>query len=430
MPPGIVAYDGPMTAGTRRGHRPGAHAGAPGGAARTGPGDPAAARVVRAPGRVNLIGEHTDYNDGYVLPAAIDLEIAIALRPTDDGRATVTPRRDRGDRHGRRRRRRARRAARWTDYVAGTAREMARAGLPVHGVPGRPREHPARGCRAVIVGGARAGHRPGRCRRPAGPRCAAAGGGPHRAARRERVRGHALRAHGPVRVGVRRRGRRGDARLPHPGAPDGARCRRSWSSASSTRACRGRWSRRPTTSGAPTASAPSRPCGGSEPSVRALRDVDLAHARRAPRTSTRSRAMRARHIIEENDRVLADRSTRSRPTTSAAVGELFAASHASLRDLFEVSCPELDVLVEIAVGTPGVVAARMTGAGFGGCIVALARPDAVDGAAGSASSASTRRGPGRTPTAVAGPRRGGRRRAAPTDAVRGASPWWSPASGR
>ena len=60
------------------------------------------------------------------------------------------------------------------------------------------------------------------------------------------------------------------------------------------------------------------------------------------------------------------------------LGRLFAASHASLRDLFEVSSPALDALVEIAVATPGVVAARMTGAGFGGCTVNLVRPDAVE----------------------------------------------------
>ena len=70
------------------------------------------------------------------------------------------------------------------------------------------------------------------------------------------------------------------------------------------------------------------------------------------------------------------------------MGELFAASHASLRDLYEVSCPELDVLVEIAVAAPGVVGSRMTGAGFGGCTVTLVEPDAVSACA-SASSAST-----------------------------------------
>ncbi len=53
------------------------------------------------------------------------------------------------------------------------------------------------------------------------------------------------------------------------------------------------------------------------------------------------------------------------------VGRLWAASHASLRDDYEVVSPELDALVEIAVATPGVVAARMTGAGFGGCTVNL-----------------------------------------------------------
>jgi galactokinase len=60
------------------------------------------------------------------------------------------------------------------------------------------------------------------------------------------------------------------------------------------------------------------------------------------------------------------------------VGRLFAASHASLRDLYEVSSAQLDLMVDIATSVPGVVAARMTGAGFGGCTVNLVRPDAVD----------------------------------------------------
>lgn len=62
----------------------------------------------------------------------------------------------------------------------------------------------------------------------------------------------------------------------------------------------------------------------------------------------------------------------------SAVGRRFAESHASLRDKFEVSSPELDAMVEIASGVPGVSAARMTGAGFGGCTVNLVRPDAIE----------------------------------------------------
>ncbi len=113
-----------------------------------------------------------------------------------------------------------------------------------------------------------------------------------------------------------------------------------------------------------------------EPSVRALRDVDLAMLARATDLDPVAER-RARHIIEENERVLRTIDALAGHDLTG-VGELFAASHASLRDLFEVSCPELDLLVDIATGTPGVVAARMTGAGFGGCIVALAMPDAVD----------------------------------------------------
>jgi galactokinase len=82
---------------------------------------------------------------------------------------------------------------------------------------------------------------------------------------------------------------------------------------------------------------------------------------------------RARHVITENERTLqAAAALKARDWQQ--VGELMYASHASLRDDFEVSCPELDALVEIAqsIGqSDGVIGARMTGGGFGGCIVAL-----------------------------------------------------------
>jgi galactokinase len=86
---------------------------------------------------------------------------------------------------------------------------------------------------------------------------------------------------------------------------------------------------------------------------------------------------RALHVITENERVL-EAVAALDAGDHAALGRAFAASHASLRDRYEVSSPELDALVDIALGTPGVVGSRMTGAGFGGCTVTLARPDAVE----------------------------------------------------
>jgi len=84
---------------------------------------------------------------------------------------------------------------------------------------------------------------------------------------------------------------------------------------------------------------------------------------------------RARHVVTENARVL-DFATALRARDVSALGPLLVASHASLRDNFEVSTPELDLLVDLLVEL-GAYGARLTGAGFGGCVVALASPSRV-----------------------------------------------------
>lgn len=82
---------------------------------------------------------------------------------------------------------------------------------------------------------------------------------------------------------------------------------------------------------------------------------------------------RARHVFTENARVLQAAQT----ADAATFGALMNASHASLRDDYEVSTPELDQLVALLQAQPGVYGARLTGAGFGGACVALCRADAV-----------------------------------------------------
>jgi galactokinase len=338
-----------------------------------GEGGSGTVEIVRAPGRVNLIGEHTDYNDGLVLPVAVDLEMRIARRRRPDRRVRLALAAtgeigevdlDRiGDRTGT-----------WVDYLAGTAREMTAAGLPIGGFDGvlASTVPVASGLSSsaaleIVSAWALAG--------PDGPPIDGLG--------LARIAQRAENEYVGVRCGLMDQfaaacGVAGAAvlldcrSLDHRVVPLPAGL-----------ALVVAHTGMPRTLGTSEYNARRADCeravavlAGLEPGVRALRDADrpmlARHAGRLDPVALR----RAEHIVDENDRVLATEAALQTGDLDT-VGHLFAASHASLRDLFEVSSPELDAMVEIAVGVPGVVASRMTGAGFGGCTITLARAEAV-----------------------------------------------------
>lgn len=113
------------------------------------------------------------------------------------------------------------------------------------------------------------------------------------------------------------------------------------------------------------------------PGIRALRDVTPAQLETHRVLLSPTVYSRCRHVISENDRVQsAVRALYS--DNLSTFGRLMRESHGSLRDDYEVSCKELDVIVEIAAAQPGVVGARMTGGGFGGCTINLVESGAVD----------------------------------------------------
>jgi galactokinase len=112
------------------------------------------------------------------------------------------------------------------------------------------------------------------------------------------------------------------------------------------------------------------------PEIRALRDVTLSQLEAHRRSLSPAIFARCRHVITENARV--KRTVEAfRKGDSEALGALLQDSHRSLRDDYEVSCKELDLMVEIATAQPGVIGARMTGGGFGGCTVNLVESAAV-----------------------------------------------------
>ena len=106
------------------------------------------------------------------------------------------------------------------------------------------------------------------------------------------------------------------------------------------------------------------------PDIRSLRDLSIDQLSRHAQDVPEKIYRRCQHVVEENERVC-DGARRLRADDLNGFGELMRASHRSLRDLYEVSCRELDIMVEVAEGLPGYYGGRMTGGGFGGSTINL-----------------------------------------------------------
>ncbi len=113
-----------------------------------------------------------------------------------------------------------------------------------------------------------------------------------------------------------------------------------------------------------------------EPKIKSLRDVNRGLLTKAKEKLSENLFKRARHIVEENQRVI-DSVKYLKEGNILKFGKLMTESHKSLKNLYEVSCFELDTLAEEFIKYPGVIGSRMTGAGFGGCTVSIIEEDNV-----------------------------------------------------
>jgi len=319
--------------------------------------------TIAAPGRVNLIGEHTDYNDGFVFPAAINRHVVMAVRPRVDRRVCiqaldlddeavfdlddVQPSSDHG----------------WNNYQRGVAWALQDAGYTLKGFD------------AVMSSDV------------------PVGAGLSSSAAVEIACAYVFQTIGPFELdGVKRAllcqkaenefvGMRCgimDQYIISLGKRDHALlidCRSlDYSLAAipsgyhllicNTNKHRGLVDSEYNTR--------RQECetGASTLGVKALRDVTPAQLEAAKDELSEVVYRRCRHIVTENERVM--QAVEALGTCDIALfGALMNQSHVSLRDDYEVSCAELDAMVDVLWEQPGVVGARMTGAGFGGCAVAL-----------------------------------------------------------
>lgn len=322
----------------------------------------APAFVVRAPGRVNLIGEHTDYNDGFVLPMAIEREVCIALRPRSDDTVSVKSL-DFDEEATFSLNDLARGENGWIEYIKGSAWALQQEGAYVKGWEG------------VLAGDVPLG----------------AGLSSSAALELAALRAFAAASHiqwdstqmallgqkaenewvgvncGIMDQLISAAGQNGHALLidcrslelqavPLPDDVvvvilDTSTRRGLVDSAYNER-------RRQCEAAARTFGVP------------ALRDIDSGTLEQRAAELDEATLRRARHVVTENERTI-QAAEAMRDGDAGRLGQLMDASHVSLRDDFEVSSKALDLIVELARLQEACLGARMTGAGFGGCAVAL-----------------------------------------------------------
>ncbi|MCD4824045.1 MAG: galactokinase [Phycisphaerae bacterium] len=332
---------------------------------------PKPAGVVAAPGRVNLIGEHTDYNDGFVLPIAIELRTLAAWSPRDDGRIALASVQQPG--------RNVeldlcepieKAEPKWANYPKGVAAGLRAKGLELpacnilfdssvpigSGLSSSASLEVAAGLALLAAaGGAMDGYELALlCQKAehefAGTPC----GIMDQAISVLGTAGHAMLL--DCRDGSRKQIPFGspetvllvcDTQVAHELSDGGYEARR-WQCYSAA----------------------------EKLGIPALRDADGQTVAKvlADENFTEKEKMRVRHVVGEIGRTLQAVNALNAGDL-AAFGRLMYESHESLRDDYEVSCEELDEIVEIARSLDGVLGARMTGGGFGGCAIVLCQAD-------------------------------------------------------
>jgi len=344
-------------------------------------------RAFFAPGRVNFIGEHTDYNDGFVLPLALDLGITVLAAKRNDRMLHATSRQGNDsieisidlDAPS------AGRTGTWSDYIEGIAQSLVTAGYEI------------RGAELLLASDL------------------PAGAGLSSSAALEISVGFALLALADAPIDLVKLALAGQAAEHHwvgtrCGIMDQLASARACENSALLIDCRSLALRdvplpdsslsilvadtRVKHSLATSAYNTRREeCDEAVtllravlPHIHALRDVSADDFAKHGHLLPQSLARRVRHVVTENERVL-QTVVLLEEKRFEAIGKLLIASHRSLQHDYEVSCRELDVLVDVAIQQRGVFGARMTGGGFGGSIVCLVETAALGTVKGALSAA-------------------------------------------
>jgi len=331
-------------------------------------------KIFRAPGRVNLIGEHTDYNDGFVMPCAIEFATQVAIAPRADGKLALRSENFPQPFEFEVANLPAQRLGEWCDYVLGVSAMLCQAGFPLPAASllissDVPVGAGLSSSAALEVSTALAflsliqatmplPELAKLCQRAenefVGARCgimdqfiSCLGKANHALLLDCRSLQFRLV---PLLEGVRLV--ICNTKVKH--EISGGEYNRRRAECEEGVKMLSRW----------------------YPGIRALRDVSSQqledHSKDLPDITYK----RCAHVVRENQRTL-DGAECLAAGDLSGFGKLMAESHESLRDLYEVSCRELDVMVESARGLPGFWGGRMTGGGFGGCTVNLVEASAA-----------------------------------------------------